>query len=62
MEEFYNIFIIFITVFLIYSFYQSKYGEVKMVRSEIDGKEYLVRNSEKFADSEESADTCNNSQ
>ena len=57
MEEFYNIFIIFITVFLIYSFYQSKYGEVKMVRSEIDGKEYLVRNSEKFADSEESADT-----
>ena len=57
MEDFFSIFIIFITVFLIFTYYQSKYGEIITVRSEIDGKEYLVRNNQKFADSEEAADT-----
>ena len=55
MEDFFSIFIIFFTVFLIYSYYQSKYGEVIMVRSEVDGKEYLVRNSTKYGDAEEAA-------
>ena len=57
MEDFFSIFIIFITVFLIFTYYQSKYGEIITVRSEIDGKEYLVRNNQKYADSEEAADT-----
>lgn len=56
MEEFFSIFVIFFTIFLLVSYYQSKYGEVILVLSKVDGREYLVRNSKKYADSEEAAD------